>query len=111
MVTCLSKEALPLIRYRTRDITRLMYEPCPCGRTTARMEKSVRQNRRYAQDSRRQCIPQPDRGGTDQHGGIGPNYEIVVERKNHTDILTIRVEVEAESMMTPTPPWRTWRRD
>ena len=28
----------PLIRYRTRDITRLMYEPCPCGRTTARME-------------------------------------------------------------------------
>ena len=38
VVTCLSKEALPLIRYRTRDITRLMYEPCKCGRTTARME-------------------------------------------------------------------------
>ena len=36
VITCISKEALPLIRYRTRDITRLMYEPCPCGRTTAR---------------------------------------------------------------------------
>ena len=38
VITCISKEALPLIRYRTRDITRLMYEPCACGRTTARME-------------------------------------------------------------------------
>ena len=38
VVTCITKEALPLIRYRTRDITRLMYEPCRCGRTTARME-------------------------------------------------------------------------
>ena len=38
VITCITKEALPLIRYRTRDITRLMYEPCPCGRTTARME-------------------------------------------------------------------------
>ena len=33
VITCISKEALPLIRYRTRDITRLMYEPCPCGRS------------------------------------------------------------------------------
>ena len=38
VITCISKEALPLIRYRTKDITRLMYEPCKCGRTTVRME-------------------------------------------------------------------------
>ena len=38
VITCISKVAMHLIRYRTRDITRLMYEPCPCGRTTARME-------------------------------------------------------------------------
>lgn len=38
VVTTLSKEGIPLICYRTRDISRLMYEPCACGRTTARME-------------------------------------------------------------------------
>ncbi|MBQ9370470.1 MAG: phenylacetate--CoA ligase, partial [Clostridia bacterium] len=38
VVTCIKKEALPLIRYRTKDVTRLMYEPCKCGRTTCRME-------------------------------------------------------------------------
>ena len=38
VITCIMKEALPLIRYRTKDITRLIYEPCRCGRTTCRME-------------------------------------------------------------------------
>ena len=38
VVTCIFKEALPLIRYRTKDITRLIYEPCKCGRTFCRME-------------------------------------------------------------------------
>ena len=37
VVTCLGKEALPIVRYRTGDMTRLMYEPCKCGRTTCRM--------------------------------------------------------------------------
>ena len=41
VVTCLGKEALPLVRYRTGDITRLMYEPCRCGRTTVRMKSSL----------------------------------------------------------------------
>ena len=39
VLTCLTKEALPLMRYRTRDRTRLIREKCPCGRTTARMER------------------------------------------------------------------------
>ena len=38
VITCLGKEAIPLIRYRTGDMTRLFYEPCSCGRTTCRME-------------------------------------------------------------------------
>ena len=38
VVTCLGKEALPLVRYRTGDLTRLMYEPCKCGRTTVRSD-------------------------------------------------------------------------
>src|SRR5439155_16499853 len=39
--TCVTKEALPLLRYRTRDRTRLIREKCRCGRTTARMERIV----------------------------------------------------------------------
>ena len=39
IVTPLSKEAFPLLRYRTRDISNVIYEPCKCGRTFARMEK------------------------------------------------------------------------
>ena len=38
VITCIKKEGLPLIRYRTKDITRLIYEPCKCGRTFVRME-------------------------------------------------------------------------
>ena len=41
VVTCVTKEALPLIRYRTRDQTRLIREPCACGRTTVRMDRVV----------------------------------------------------------------------
>ena len=39
VLTTLTKKALPLVRYRTRDITRLTREPCTCGRTSARMAK------------------------------------------------------------------------
>ena len=94
VVTCITKEALPLIRYRTRDITRLMYEPCPCGRTTVRMETDdmliIRGVNVFPSQIEEVLI------NTD---GIGPNYEIVVERKDHSDILTVKVEVAAEGMM------------
>ncbi len=99
VVTCLSKEALPLIRYRTRDITRLMYEPCPCGRTTARMENLSGRTDDMLKIRGVNVFPSQIEEVLINTEGIGPNYEIVVERKNHTDILTIRVEVEAESMM------------
>ena len=39
VITTLTKEALPLLRYRTRDLSRVTYAPCRCGRTTARMDK------------------------------------------------------------------------
>ena len=99
VVTCLSREALPLIRSRTRAITRLMYEPCPCGRTTARMENLSGRTDDMLKIRGVNVFPSQIEEVLINTEGIGPNYEIVVERKNHTDILTIRVEVEAESMM------------
>ena len=99
VITCISKEALPLIRYRTRDITRLMYEPCPCGRTTARMENLSGRTDDMLKIRGVNVFPSQIEEVLINTEGIGPNYEIVVDRKNPSDILIIKVEVEAESMM------------
>ena len=99
VITCITKEALPLIRYRTRDITRLMYEPCPCGRTTARMENLSGRTDDMLKIRGVNVFPSQIEEVLINTDGIGPNYEILVDRKNHSDLLTIKVEVEAESMM------------
>lgn len=99
VITCLTKEALPLIRYRTRDITRLMYEPCPCGRTTVRMENLSGRTDDMLKIRGVNVFPSQIEEVLINTEGIGPNYEIVLDRKNHSDILTIKVEVEAEAMM------------
>ena len=99
VISTLTKEGLPLIRYRTRDITRLMYEPCPCGRTTARMENLSGRTDDMLKIRGVNVFPSQIEEVLINTEGIGPNYEIVVDRKNHSDLLTIKVEVEAESMM------------
>ncbi|MFI3324565.1 MAG: phenylacetate--CoA ligase [Clostridia bacterium] len=90
--TCIGKEALPLIRYRTRDICVLNREKCECGRTLVRMGKP--------------------RGRTDDmliirginvfpsqiesvllELGMDPNYQIIVDRKNNLDIMEVQVEL------------------
>ena len=90
--TCIGKEALPLVRYRTRDITALSHEKCACGRTLVKMQKP--------------------RGRTDdmliirgvnvfpsqvEHVilslGMEPNYQIVVERVNNLDTMTVHIEM------------------
>ncbi len=58
--TSITKEAFPVIRYRTRDISCLNPELCVCGRTFVRMERITGQNRRHAHYSRRQRIPLAD---------------------------------------------------
>ena len=98
VVTCLSKEALPLIRYRTRDITRLMYEPCKCGRTTARMENLSGRTDDMLKIRGVNVFPSQIEEVILKTDGIGPHYEIIVDRKNHSDILTIRVELSPSSM-------------
>lgn len=99
VITCLSKEALPLIRYRTRDITRLVYEPCKCGRTTVRMENLSGRTDDMLKIRGVNVFPSQIEEVLINTEGIGPNYEILVDRKNHSDMLTIKVEVEAEHMM------------
>ena len=93
VITCLGKEAIPLIRYRTGDLTRLMYEPCSCGRTTCRMENLsgraddmlvIRGVNVFPTQIEEVLLKIPE---------IGPHYEILVERKNRLDVMTITVEL------------------
>ncbi len=99
VITCISKEALPLIRYRTKDITRLMYEPCKCGRTTVRMENLsgrsddmliIRGVNVFPTQIEEVLLKIPE---------IGPHYEITVDRKNHLDFMEIQVELVDDSLL------------
>ncbi len=93
VITCIKKEALPLIRYRTKDITRLIYEPCACGRTTVRMENlqgrsddmlKVRGVNVFPGQIEEVILSVPE---------LGPHYEIIVEREGYSDKLSVRVEL------------------
>lgn len=98
--TCIGKEALPLMRYRTRDVCKLDHTPCACGRTLVRMSKP--------------------RGRTDDmliirginvfpsqiesvllELGMAPNYQLVVSRVNNLDTLEVQVEM-TESIFSDT---------
>ncbi len=99
VISCITKEALPLIRYRTRDISRLMYEPCQCGRTTVRMENLsgrsddmliIRGVNVFPSQIEEVLLKVPE---------IGAHYEIVVDRRNHLDYMEIKVELADEALL------------
>ncbi len=93
VITCIYKEALPLIRYRTKDVTRLIYEPCKCGRTTVRMENLDGRTDDMLKIRGVNVFPSQIEEVLLGIEEIGPHYEIIVTRKNHSDILEIRVEL------------------
>jgi phenylacetate-CoA ligase len=93
VVTSIKREALPLIRYRTRDITRLKYEKCKCGRTTVRMENLSGRSDDMLKVRGVNVFPSQIEEIVLSVDGLGPHYEIVVERDGYSDKLTIRVEL------------------
>lgn len=93
VITCIKKEALPLIRYRTKDITRLIYEPCKCGRTTVRMENLSGRSDDMLKIRGVNVFPSQIEEVVLSVDGLGPHYEIIVERDGYSDKLTVRVEL------------------
>ncbi|MBR5139446.1 MAG: phenylacetate--CoA ligase [Clostridia bacterium] len=93
VVTCIKKEGIPLIRYRTKDITRLIYEPCKCGRTTVRMENLSGRSDDMLKIRGVNVFPSQIEEVVLSVDGLGPHYEIVVERDGYADKLTVRVEL------------------
>ena len=97
VLTCITKEALPLIRYRTRDRTRLSREKCACGRTTVRMERVVGRTDDMIIVRGVNVFPSQIETVLLQVENVEPHYQIIVDRNaGYTDELYILVEAPAE---------------
>ena len=91
--TCVTKGALPLIRFRTHDLARLLPGDCACGRTTVRMEKVLGRNDDMLIIRGVNVFPSQIEAVLLAMGQVEPHYQLVVERGNdHMDDLEIRVE-------------------
>jgi phenylacetate-CoA ligase len=93
VITTLTKEAFPMIRYRTRDLTRFIPEPCPCGRTMKRMERVKGRSDDMLIIKGVNVFPVQIERVLFEIKGTEPHYQIVIERENHSDKVTVMVEV------------------
>jgi phenylacetate-CoA ligase len=93
VITTLTKEAIPVLRYRTRDISRIIPEPCPCGRTLRRMEKVIGRTDDMLIIRGVNIFPSQVETVLLQMQGAEPHYQLVVTREGAMDQLEIRIEV------------------
>lgn len=92
--TTLTKHGLPLIRYRTRDLTRLNYEKCKCGRTLVRMEKCLGRSDDMLIIRGVNLFPSQVESVLLEMTEIKPHYQLIVDRVNNLDTLELKVEVD-----------------
>jgi phenylacetate-CoA ligase len=91
--TTLSKQAIPMLRYRTKDITRLYYEPCSCGRTSVRMELVRGRSDDMMVIRGVNVFPSQIESVVMTVSGIGPHYQMVVTTEAYMDKLEVQVEL------------------
>ncbi|MBQ8926782.1 MAG: phenylacetate--CoA ligase [Oscillospiraceae bacterium] len=99
VVTPLSRQGFPLLRYRTKDITRLHYEKCRCGRTHVRMEKVQGRSDDMLKIRGVNVFPSQIESVMANIEGISPHYELILTRKNYTDYLEVRIEIIDEHLL------------
>jgi phenylacetate-CoA ligase len=97
VITTLTKEAFPVIRYRTRDLTRLLPEPCPCGRTLQRIQRITGRTDDMLIIKGVNVFPTQIEAILFDIEGTQPHYNLVIEREQNEDRMTVLVEV-VESM-------------
>ncbi len=93
VLTSLNKEAFPMIRYRTRDITSLIYEPCSCGRTLARMKKTMGRSDDMLIIKGVNVFPSQIEEVLFAIEGCEPHYQLILKRIGTSDTLEIDIEV------------------
>lgn len=93
--TTLSKQGMPLIRYRTKDLTSMNRSTCECGRTLPRISKFTGRTDDMKVIRGVNVFPtQVETALLSMGGGVAPHYLMIVERENNMDILTVMVEVD-----------------
>ena len=100
VLTTLTKEGMPILRYRTKDITSLTYEPCKCGRTTARMARVVGRTDDMLIIRGVNVFPSQIESVLMAMPELGKTYEIIVDRVNYMDTIEVHVEVEDANLLT-----------
>jgi len=98
VITTLTKEALPMIRYRTRDITRATRERCACGRTHLRLKRITGRNDDMLIIRGVNVYPSQIEAVLVGLPGIAPHYQLVVERHGNMDELTVEVEALSQDI-------------
>ncbi|HKD26179.1 MAG TPA: phenylacetate--CoA ligase [Xanthobacteraceae bacterium] len=92
VITTLTKEALPMVRYRTRDITRLSDKPCTCGRTHVRIMRVTGRNDDMLIIRGVNVYPSQVEAALIGFPGLAPHYQIVLARDGPLDAMTVEVE-------------------
>ncbi len=93
VITTLTKEAFPVIRYRTRDLTRLLPDSCPCGRTFKKMSRILGRTDDMLIIKGVNVFPTQIEAILFEIEGTEPHYNLVVEREHNEDKVTVMVEV------------------
>ena len=92
--TTITKEGLPILRYRTRDLTSIDYAPCECGRTTARISRFKGRSDDMLIIRGVNVFPSQIESALLEMGEVAPHYLMIVDRVNNLDTLEVQVEVE-----------------
>ena len=99
VLTPLDKQAIPVLRYRTHDLTRVVCEPCACGRTSARMQKVRARCDDMLIIRGTNVFPSQVEDVLSGIRGVTPHYRIVVETANGLDRMTVHVELKPEAFL------------
>ncbi|MGD0827059.1 MAG: phenylacetate--CoA ligase [Desulfobaccales bacterium] len=94
VITTLTKEAFPLLRYRTRDVTSLNYAPCKCGRTIARISRFQGRSDDMLIIRGVNVFPSQIESVLMETPGVEPHYQLIVDRQGQLDTLEVQVEVD-----------------
>jgi phenylacetate-CoA ligase len=94
--TTITKEGIPMIRYRTHDLTSLIAEPCACGRTHLRMNKVLGRTDDMLIIRGVNIFPSQVEAALVGFEGVSPHYMLVVDRVGSMDVLEVQVEVSEE---------------
>jgi phenylacetate-CoA ligase len=94
VITTITKQGIPLIRYRTRDITSINYEPCVCGRTHARISRMSGRSDDMLIIRGVNVFPSQIESILVGIEGVEPHYLLIVDRRDNLDTLEVHVEVD-----------------